>query len=231
MASLAALDSVDTDEEEAGMAVTPHPEMLDSKPGPIPDTVAEFMSRAVESDVQRYHRERGERGEDTSAEATSSVDEVRPGALLSERSLTGLPLHSVSVCGMVLDCGSGCGAGAGSYAGLDDINEFEAELEAPDKWARRFRILRESEKDSLSKQGGGEGENNDVENTQSAIDEEAAAAAPQEPKDEADVAQDEAGKDVEASGDGVGQARDPESSSSGDEPEEGTSKKGKGSDK
>jgi hypothetical protein len=31
------------------------------------------------------------------------------------------------------------------FSGLDDINEFEAELEAPDKWARRFRILRESE--------------------------------------------------------------------------------------
>lgn len=83
MASLAALESMDTDEEEAGIALTPHPEMLNAEPGPIPDTVAEFMSRAAESDVERYHRERGEKGEDSSSEAaTSSVDEVRPGVLL-----------------------------------------------------------------------------------------------------------------------------------------------------
>ena len=29
-------------------------------------------------------------------------------------------------------------------AGLDDVNEFESELEAEDKWKRRFRILSES---------------------------------------------------------------------------------------
>lgn len=44
------------------------------------------------------------------------------------------------------------------YAGLDDINEFEAELEAPEKWARRFRMMREAEEapdeDGASSQGG-----------------------------------------------------------------------------
>lgn len=31
------------------------------------------------------------------------------------------------------------------FAGVDDINEFESELEAPEKWARRFRMMREAE--------------------------------------------------------------------------------------
>ena len=84
MQSLSALDSVDTDEEEAGMALTPHPEMLDAEPSPIPDTVGQFMSQALETDVERYHRERGEKGEDAQSEATtSSADEVRPGAVLA----------------------------------------------------------------------------------------------------------------------------------------------------
>lgn len=94
MASLAALDSIDTDEEEAGMALTPHPEMLDAEPGPIPDTVAEFMTRAVETDVERYHRERGEKGEDATTDASatpSTQDEVRPGVLSSA--------HPVFICG------------------------------------------------------------------------------------------------------------------------------------
>jgi hypothetical protein len=80
MASLTALDSMDTDEEEAGMTVTPHPEMLDAEPSAIPDTVAEFMSSAVETDVERYHRKRKEKGEDTSTASSSpTADEVRPG--------------------------------------------------------------------------------------------------------------------------------------------------------
>ena len=84
MQSLSALDSVDTDEEEAGMALTPHPEMLDAEPSPIPDTVGQFMTQARETDVERYHREREEKGEETKSEATtSSADEVRPGAMLA----------------------------------------------------------------------------------------------------------------------------------------------------
>ena len=35
-------------------------------------------------------------------------------------------------------------------SGLDDINEFEAELEAGDKWKRRFRLQREQTSDSQS---------------------------------------------------------------------------------
>lgn len=30
-------------------------------------------------------------------------------------------------------------------SGVDDINEFESELEAPEKWARRFRMMKEAE--------------------------------------------------------------------------------------
>jgi hypothetical protein len=42
-----------------------------------------------------------------------------------------------------------CNAGHGR-AGLDDVNEFESELEAEDKWKRRFRILQESSTSSSS---------------------------------------------------------------------------------
>ena len=29
------------------------------------------------------------------------------------------------------------------FAGVDDVNEFESELEAPDKWKRRFRMMKQ----------------------------------------------------------------------------------------
>ena len=80
--------------------------------------------------------------------------------------------------------------------GLDDINEFEAELEAPDKWARRFRILRESEssqRDESSGDGvtnekaegkGKDGDSQEVDSAQAAID---GGATALEKQDEADM--------------------------------------------
>jgi len=37
--------------------------------------------------------------------------------------------------------------------GIDDVNEFESELEADDKWKRRFRLLREEGEKSSSESG------------------------------------------------------------------------------
>jgi hypothetical protein len=39
------------------------------------------------------------------------------------------------------------------FAGLDDINEFESELEATDKWKRRFRLMQEGASTSTDESG------------------------------------------------------------------------------
>lgn len=105
------------------------------------------------------------------------------------------------------------------FAGVDDINEFEAELEAPDKWARRFRILRESESNEQGEDEDTGGEIEDkIEGAQSATDEEGVAT---EPKDESDVTLD-AGEDGNAS------PKEPDSKSSAEEPDEDSSGNGKG---
>ena len=75
MASLSALDSVDTDEG----GPTPHPEMLDEMPTSIPDTATEFLANVNESALERYHRERSQTPE--AAGSPPEIDDsVRPGA-------------------------------------------------------------------------------------------------------------------------------------------------------
>jgi hypothetical protein len=104
------------------------------------------------------------------------------------------------------------------YSGLDDINEFEAELEAPDKWARRFRILRESEAASQASAEDSENgnANEQVDSAKSAIDDGTDQSA----------AEQVAGKETEASATAQ-QEYDgsPEPSEDGDTPETTGNKK------
>lgn len=108
MMSLSALDSLESDEE-----FSPHPEMQDGAMA-IPDTASEFLTRASETDIERFQREREAR------EATDSDSAVD-------------------------DLGSASSSDDAIRPGVDDINEFESELEAPEKWARRFRMMKEAE--------------------------------------------------------------------------------------
>ena len=80
MMSLSALDSLESDEE-----YSPHPEMQDGDMA-IPDTASEFLTRASETDIERFQRERDAReAQDGAAvsdatDSTSSADDgIRPG--------------------------------------------------------------------------------------------------------------------------------------------------------
>ena len=79
--SLSALDSLESDDE-----FSPHPEMQDGAMD-IPDTASEFLTRASETDIERFQREREAREaavEDSAADdlgtASSGDDAIRPGA-------------------------------------------------------------------------------------------------------------------------------------------------------
>lgn len=81
MMSLSALDSLESDDE-----FSPHPEMQDGAMD-IPDTASEFLTRASETDIERFQREREAREaavEDSAADdlgtASSGDDAIRPGA-------------------------------------------------------------------------------------------------------------------------------------------------------
>jgi hypothetical protein len=152
MASLSALESMESsDDDSDGHGLTPHPEMLDSAPLSIPDTAAEFLSNARQTTLEKYEKQRA--GEDGQAPGAPAVDDTpRPGEALVLLNVCAAPALDSRLWSLVSP------VTAPSYvpcllldilrvpahvAGLDDINEFESELEVGDKWKRRFRILQE----------------------------------------------------------------------------------------
>lgn len=108
MMSLSALDSLESDDE-----FSPHPEMQDGAMS-IPDTASEFLTRASETDIERFQREReareaaesGSASDDLGAES-SSDDSIRPGASCTSWGQCEAPfvaLQGTSHCQVFLDC-------------------------------------------------------------------------------------------------------------------------------
>lgn len=109
-------------------------------------------------------------------------------------------------------------------AGLDDVNEFESELEAEDKWKRRFRILQDSTSGSsdasADDEAGSQGSGADDADAP-------AAAATDETASAGDAAKQAAAEALEVLQDGDSASAD---DTPGSDAEEGADKGGSGVD-